>query len=72
VPRLAAILLVVALVLALAGGYEYQQKVTCGANASAKCSPGKRRHPNRAEALFGAAVIVALAAGGVIIADRRK
>lgn len=70
--RIGVILLVVALVLALAGGYEYQQKVTCGPNASAKCTPGKRRHPRRAEALWGAAVIVALVGGGLIIADRRR
>jgi hypothetical protein len=72
VSRLAVIALVIALVLAVAGGYEWQQKVTCGAGASAKCSAGKRRHPRRAEALWGVAVVVALGAGGVMVAGGRK
>jgi hypothetical protein len=72
VSRLPAILLVIALLLAVAGVYEYQQKVTCGAGASAKCSPGKRRHPRRAEALWGAAIVIALGAGGLMLVERRK
>jgi hypothetical protein len=70
--RIAVIGFVVAIVLALAGAYEWSQTVTCGQGASSRCKAGSRRHPRRAEALWVAAAVVALGSGGLMYADRRR
>lgn len=65
-------LLVVAVVLALGGLYEWNQTKTCGRPAAARClaKQGQRTHPKRAEALWLGAVVFAIA-GGIVVARSR-
>lgn len=66
-------LLVIAVVLALGGLYEWNQTKTCSSSAGAKClaKKGNRTHPRRAEGLWLGAVVFAVA-GGIVVAQSRR
>ena len=66
---IAGILAVLAVLCVIGGFYEYNQKVTCGPNAGARCVPGKHRHPHRAYAGWVLGGIFAVAAIGVYATD---
>ncbi|MGN6377355.1 MAG: hypothetical protein ACTHNU_00230 [Gaiellales bacterium] len=68
---LAGILVVIAVILAIGGIYEYNQKVTCGPGSKSTCTAGKRRHPRRAEALWVISGVLVVVAGGLLLTDRR-
>ena len=69
---IAGILAVLAVVCVIGGFYEYNQKVTCGPNASAHCVSGKRRHPHRAYAGWLLGAIFAVSAVTVYITDPER
>jgi hypothetical protein len=64
--------LICAIVLAVAGAFEWSQTKSCGASASPSCQSGKRLHPKRAEALWAAAAVFAIAGGAVLLTSRRS
>jgi hypothetical protein len=68
---LAGIAVVIAVILAIGGFYEWSQKVTCGPGSSARCSAGSRRHPSRAEGLWVGSGVLVLLAAGLAYTDRR-
>ena len=68
--RVGLLVLLCAIVLAVAGWYEWSQTKTCGGTAPATCVSGKHLHPMRAELLWGAAAIAAIVGAGLMVRSR--